>query len=131
MTASVNPTIILNTGRFAARAAEVIKARSDWQHVKHWRYWQQNDDEGMRTTQVFFEVLGSDFPLEPVNNLYAGFKDLNKFWTDAPDQQRMTLAAQLSGNVPIVKKSYDTSTSAEARRTLDARRGPTNNPSFS
>ena len=37
-----NPTIILNTGRFAARAAALIKSRPEWQNVKNWRIWQQN-----------------------------------------------------------------------------------------
>lgn len=121
MTAPVNPVVILNTGRFAARAAEVIKNRPEWQHVRHWRIWQHNDDEGDRTTQALIEGLGEGYTVGTLNSHYEGYNDLNQFWTDAPDQQRSALTATMSGNTPIVQKSYDTSASTEARRTLDTR----------
>lgn len=126
-----NPTIILNTGRFAARAAQAIKSRADWQNVKTWHIWQHNDDEGHRMTQAFIEELGEGYTVGTLEQTYQGYNDLNECWTDAPDQQRMALKNQLAGSVPAVHKSYDTSASAEARRTLDAQRGPMNKPSFS
>ena len=127
-----NPTIILNSGAMASRAAAAVKTRPELSQVTNWRIWQQNDDEGDRSTQAFIMALDSDHhTIGTLNHLWEGFKDLNEFWTTASDQQRAALKTQIIGNVPTMQKSYDTSASAEARRTLDARRGPTNNPSFS
>lgn len=125
-----HPTIILNTGRLAARAAQLVKSRPDWQHVTNWHLWQHNDDEGHRTTQTFIQELGDGYTVGTVEHLYEGHNDLNECWTDAPDSRRATMTAEIKGAQPA-RKSYDTSASTEARRTNDARRGPTNNPSFS
>lgn len=92
-----NPAIVLNSGRLAARAAQTIKKREDWQHIKHWRVWQHNDDEGDRTTQVLIEELGDDYSVGTVNHLYDGFNDLNDCWTKAEPQRRSALAAQITG----------------------------------
>lgn len=95
-TINYNPTIILNSGRMAARAAQTIRKREDWQHVKHWRIWQHNDDEGHRTTQVIIEELGDGYSVGTVEHLYDGFNDLNECWTKAEPQRRSALTAQLA-----------------------------------
>jgi hypothetical protein len=121
----VKPTIILNSGSMAPRAAEVIKNSPELQHVKNWYIWQQNDDEGDRSTQAFISELNSgvaDYSVYTLNPWYDGYKDLNKFWTDAPAEKARTLQTSLKGNVQPVQKSYDTSASAEIRRTNDAQR---------
>ena len=125
-----NPTIILNTGRLAARAAQAILSRPDWQAVELWRIWQQNDDEGHRVTAVICDGLEGQRRVGTMEIHYEGYNDLNKFWTDAPDQQKAAVTAQFRGGVQPTLKAYDTSSSAEARRTLNARRGPSNSPSF-
>lgn len=130
LTQPQNPAIILNSGAMAARAAEVIRSRPELQQVRHWRIWQQNDDEGHRSTQAFIEALGDDYEVGTLESYWDGYKDLNEFWTKAPAQNRAALTAQFSSGIQPVHKSFDTSASAEARRTLDARRGSTNNPSF-
>lgn len=114
-----NPTIILNSGAMAARAAEIIKTRPELQHVKHWRIWQQNDDEGDRSTQAFLDELGDDYMIGTLNHYWDGFKDLNECWTNAPALTRATLTAHLTGGIRPVQKFYDTSTSADARRRLN------------
>jgi hypothetical protein len=129
-TEPTGPTIILNSGAMATRAAEVINTRPELQSVQNWHVWQQNDDEGERSTVAFAEALGDSYTVGTLNHYWQDHKDLNAFLTTAPDSQRATLKAQLSGSVQLVQKSYDTSVSAEARRTHDAQRGPTNNPSF-
>ncbi|KAA9340348.1 hypothetical protein [Larkinella humicola] len=105
-----NPAIILNTGRFAARAAEVIKSRPEWQHVKHWRIWQHNDEEGERTTQVLCTELGDDYSVGTLNHYYEGYNDLNQWWTDAPDTRSIFAGRP-------VQKSYDGSYDAQRANT--------------
>lgn len=122
------PTIVLNSGRLAAKAAQLIKGRADWQHVTNWHVFQHNDDEGHRSTLAFIEELGDGYTVGTMEYSYAGFSDLNQCWTDAEPAQRVALTAGIKGAQPA-QKAYDTSASSEARRTLDARRGPTNNPS--
>jgi hypothetical protein len=128
-TEPTNPTIILNTGRLATRAAEEILTRPEWQQVATWRIWQQNDDEGERVTKVICDAIGEQRKIGTMELYYEGYNDLNDFLTKAPDQQRNAIQAQFSGAQPA-QKSFDTSASTEARRTQEARRGPTNNPSF-
>lgn len=125
-----NPTIILNTGRLAARAAASILARPEWQDVETWRIWQQNDEEGERVTKVICDEIDERRKIGTMEVYYEGYSDLNDFWTKAPDQQRNAVKAQFSGSHPTIK-FYDSSATAEARRTHDDRRGPTNNPNFS
>ena len=110
-----NPTVILNTGRLAARAAEVIRNRPEWQHVKNWRVWQHNDDEGERTTQVLIEGLGEGYSVGTLNHYWEGHNDLNECWTASPGQQITELKRSLGGMAPIVK-FYDSSASSEHRR---------------
>ncbi|GAB3754711.1 hypothetical protein [Spirosoma pomorum] len=129
-TEPANPTIILNTGRLAARAADAILTRPEWQAVTHWRIWQQNDDEGQRVTGVICDAVSGQRHIGTMETHYEGFNDLNQFWTSAPDQQRNAFRAQLAGCMQPGQKAYDTSAGTEARRTNDAQRGPSNNPSF-
>jgi hypothetical protein len=117
-----NPTIILNTGRFASKAAEEIKKRSEWAEVKYWRIWQHNDDEGDRTTQVICTELGEDYSIGTLNHYWTGYNDLNEWWTTAPAQERDNLVKQFQGIAPSAK-FYDTSASSEIRRFQDAKRG--------
>ena len=124
-----NPTIILNSGRLAARAAQTIKSRPDLQNVTNWHVWQHNDDEGHRATLAFIEELGDGYTVGTLEHSYAGFSDLNECWTNAEPARRAELTAGIKGSQPA-RKAYDTSSSAEARRTLDARQGSTNKPSF-
>ena len=102
-TRPANPTIILNTGRLAARAAQIIKSRQDWQNVKHWHIWQHNDDEGHRMTQAFIEELGEGYTVGTLEHLYEGYNDLNEYWTDAPSSERAALTAQIKGSQPAKK----------------------------
>lgn len=122
-----HPTIILNSGRFAARAAEEIKRRPEWQTVRHWRIWQHNDDEGDQSTQVICMELGEDYSVGTLNHYWEGYKDLNKCWTDAPYQQLEELKRAFSGGI-IPAKFYDTSATAEMRRAQDAKRQTINRP---
>lgn len=125
-----NPTIILNTGRFAARAAEMMLTRPEWQGVEQWRIWQHQDPEGERVTEIICDEVSGQRAAGTMEAYYAGYNDLNEFWTQAPHQQRSQVVGQFRGALPS-HKAYDTSSSAEARRTLEQRRGPSNNPSFS
>lgn len=125
-----NPTIILNTGRLAARAAEMMLTRPEWQSVELWRVWQHNDDEGHRVTDVICDEVSGQRQVGTMELYYEGHNDLNEFWTKAPDQQRSNVRAQFQGATPAAK-AYDTSSSAEARRIQEQRRGPSNSPSFS
>lgn len=97
-TVNYNPAVVLNSGRLAARAAQTIRKREDWQHIKTWRVWQHNDDEGDRTTQVLIEGLGDGYSVGTVNHLYDGFNDLNECWTKAEPKIRAALAAQITGS---------------------------------
>ena len=124
-----NPTIILNSGRLAARAAQAILTRPEWQGVELWRIWQHNDDEGHRVTGVICDGLSGLRNAGTMEFYYEGYNDLNEFWTKAPEQNKAAIRAQFRGVQPA-HKAYDTSSSAEARRSLDARRGPSNKPSF-
>lgn len=94
-TVNFNPAVVLNSGRLAARAAQTIRQREDWQHIKHWRIWQHNDDEGDRTTQVLCEELGDSYTVGTLNHLYEGFNDLNECWTNAEPQRRSKLSAHI------------------------------------
>lgn len=106
-----NPTIILNTGRFAARAADIIKTRQEWENIKTWRIWQHNDDEGDRTTQVICAEL-SNYQVGTLNHYWEGYNDLNEFWTNAPNEQRSELVKTFSGNQPATKFFDSSATSA-------------------
>jgi hypothetical protein len=97
-TTNYNPTVVLNSGRLAARAAQTIKNREDWQHIKHWRIWQHNDDEGDRTTQVLIEELGDAYSIGTMEHLYDGFNDLNECWTNAEPQRRAELTKQIGAH---------------------------------
>lgn len=114
-----NPTIVLNSGRLAVRAAQLIKSRPDWQHVTDWHVWQHNDDEGHRSTLAFIQELGDGYTVGTLEQSYAGFDDLNHCWTDAEPARRAELTAAIKGAQPG-QKAYDTSSSAEARRTHNA-----------
>ena len=118
-----NPTVVLNSGRLAARAAQTIRNREDWQHIKHWRIWQHNDDEGHRTTQVLIDGLGEDYTVNLVNHLYDDYNDLNQYWTDAPDTNRAALMAKIK-SMQSAQNSYDTSVGTKTWHDLK------NNPSF-
>ncbi|WP_028666506.1 hypothetical protein [Runella zeae] len=122
-----NPTVILNSGRFAARAAEVIKTRPEWANIKYWRIWQQNDDEGEKSTQVICNELGGDYTVGTLNHYWEGYNDLNKWWTDAPDQEHGNLT-QLLRSTATPTKFYDSSATAEMRRANDRQRENIYNP---
>lgn len=110
-----NPIVILNTGRFAARAAEEIKTRSEWQNVKHWRIWQHNDDEGERTTQTICTVLGGDYSIGTLNHYYEGYNDLNQWWTEAKMTDKDELIKIFRG-VEIERKIFKASLASEIHR---------------
>lgn len=113
-----NPTILLNTGRLAARAAEVIKTREGWENVTTWRIWQQNDNEGERVTQVICEALGTDYQIGTLNHYWEGFNDLNEFWVNGQPDQCSALAKVFSGAAPT-SKFFDTSATSELRRSIE------------
>lgn len=115
-----NPTVVLNSGRLAARAAQIIRKREDWQHIKEWRIWQQNDDEGDRSTQAFIEEMGDGCTIHTLNHYWDSYDDLNKCWTDAPDKVRQTLAAQI--------KAVQVRPAIKASPSSEAQLGPTNKP---
>jgi hypothetical protein len=107
-TVNYNPSIILNTGRFAARAAQIIKQRDDFRYIQRWRFWHHNDDEGHRSTQVLIEQLGDDYRVETQNHLHDGFNDLNECWTKAEPQRRMVLNNQIKqlGQKNVVSQKH-------------------------
>jgi hypothetical protein len=105
-TVNYNPTVVLNSGRLAARAAQTIRNRADWQHITHWRIWQHNDDEGHRTTQTLIEELGEGYTVGTVEHLYEGFNDLNECWTKAEPHRRSALSAQVSAYKRQIENSY-------------------------
>lgn len=118
------PTIVTNSDSLMIEAAQTIKSHPQLQQIKTWHVWQDNDESGDRSTQAFIGELnkeGSDYSVYTVNHWYEPHNDLNKCWTDAPADQITKLKATLTGNVSPVQKSYDTSASAEMRRTIDSR----------
>lgn len=119
-----HPTIVSNSDSLMVKAAQTIKAHPQLQHVKTWHVWEDNDDSGKRSTQAFIGELNKEdtaYDVYTVNHLYEPHKDLNNFWMDAQPQERTALMHKVRGTVPVVQKSYDTSVSAEARRTHDER----------
>lgn len=78
-----NPTIILNSGRLARRAGQLIMSHPEWQNVQTWRIWQQNDAEGERATEAICQEVDLSRIIGTMNHLYDGFNDFNQYWTDA------------------------------------------------
>jgi hypothetical protein len=92
-----NPTIILNSGRMAQRAAELIATRPEWQGVETWRIWQHHDNEGDTVTQTICESVNAGKIVGTMHHLYEGFNDLNECWTDGTDMQRRALQTLARG----------------------------------
>ncbi len=113
-----NPTIILNSGRFAATAVEAIKTQPALQRVTSWRIWQQNDQQGDETTQILCMGLFDTCSVVTLNPHWDGYNDLNQWWTDAPVQEIERLKRAFRGQAEPAK-FYDSSMTADIRRRHD------------
>lgn len=115
-----NPTIILNSGSFASMAVEAIKNQPELQRVTSWRIWQQNDEEGEKSTQIIgLGLMEIGITIGTYNRHWEGYKDLNKWWTDAPRQEIDRIKTAFRGQAAPMK-FYDSSATAEMRRRQDA-----------
>ena len=118
-----SPTIILNSGRFAATAVEAIKTQPELQRITSWRIWQQNDQQGEETTQIICTGLLDHCAAGTVNHYWESYNDLNKWWTDAPSQEIYKVKSLFTGKEQPVK-FYDGSMTGELRRAHESKLRP-------
>lgn len=76
--------IVLNTASFAGAGIDKILSDPRFANVQLVRTWFDNDTAGDTATHEYAEKLHQKCDVGDVRPNYAGYKDLNKWWTDCP-----------------------------------------------
>ena len=90
--APTTAALILNSASLAGVGIEAIKDRQKYPQLKRIRLWFDNDDRGEAITNQFALELHELAEVGDMRETYAGFKDLNKWWTDCPTARRQEAA---------------------------------------